>query len=174
MGAFSTHHIDFSKAQPSMYAVDLAIPVGDTNIVEGMGIHVGDDGLWYRGCPAGKLPWVTGQGQSPTAFDVARNSNEMGAGNMGGMAMSQGLQFDTSEFVAGCAKRYVSCPATGGSAGKFKEASEDEQIVGWCLATFTDPDGDAVARIIACVGPSIGDGYSSATASSASSESSQS
>ena len=64
MGAFGDHHVDFAKAQPSMYAVDLALPVGDEDIVEGMGIHVGDDGLWYRGCPAGKIGFITGQGQS--------------------------------------------------------------------------------------------------------------
>ena len=171
MGAFGTHHIDFSKSQPSMYAVDLAIPSGDEDIVEGMGIHVGDDLQWYRGCPAGKLPFVTGQGQAPTELDVDRETYQMGAGNMGAIALSQGLQFDTTEFVAGCAKRYVSCLSTGANAGKFKEASEDEQIVGWCLSTFSDPDGDSVARIVACVMPSIGDGYSSVSSVSESSQS---
>lgn len=170
MGAFSEHHIDFFKGYPSMYAVDHAAPCADSDIVEGMGIHLNADGEWAKGCPAGVLPWVTGQAQYPTALDVARASNEMGAGNMGGVALSQGLGFDTTEFTGDPSNKYVACPTTG----KFREANEGEQIVGWCMSVFNDEYEDAVARIIACVGPSIGDGYSSESSETSSSESSSS
>ena len=170
MGAFSSNHIDFTKGYPSVYAVDHSAAVSDENIVEGMGIHLNDSGQWVRGCPAGKLPFVTGQAQSPTALDVARNSNEMGGGLMGGVALSQGLGFDTTEYTGDPSGRYCSCPSTG----LFREASEDEQIVCWCQTVFTDAYSDAVARMIACVGPSIGDGYSSVSSQSASTDSSSS
>ena len=169
MGAFSSNHIDFTKGYPSVYAVDHSAAVSDENIVEGMGIHLNDSGQWVRGCPAGKLPFVTGQAQSPTALDVARNSNEMGGGLMGGVALSQGLGFDTTEFVGSPIGRYCSCPATGANAGKFAEAGEDEQIVCWCQTVFADAYSDSVARMVAAVMPSIGDGYSSVSSQSESS-----
>ena len=169
MGAFSTHHVDFSKGYPSMYAVDHAAPVKSTEqllIVEGMGIHLNDDGEWVRGCPAGKLPFITGQAQFPLALDVARNTNEMGGGKMGGVALSQGLAFDTTEFTGDPSGRYVSC----GVDGLFIEAGEGDQITGWCSSAFNDAYGDAVARIFSCVGPSLGDGYSSLSSESLSSQ----
>ena len=170
MGAFSTHHIDFTKGYPSMYAVDHAAPVKTTELAllfEGMGMHLNDDGEWVRGCPAGKLPFVTGQEQFPTALDVARNDNEMGGGLMGGVALSQGLGFDTTEVTGDPSGRYCSCNA----AGKFVEAGESDQIVCWCQSVFSDNYEDTVARMIACVGPSLGDGYSSLSSQSLSSNS---
>ena len=177
MGAFSSNHIDFTKGYPSMYAVDHAAPVNadeQASLVEGMGMHLNEDGEWVRGCPAGTLPWVTGQAQYPTAEDVYRNSNELGGGNMGGVALSQGLGFDTTEFVGDPSGRYCSCPATGANAGKFAEAGDSDQVVCWCMSVFNDEYSDAVARMIACVGPSVGDGYSSVSSQSESSESSSS
>ena len=85
--------INFTKGWPNMYAVDLAVPCTDADIVEGMGISV-SAGKWIKGIPKGQVGYVTGPQQFPTALDVKRvqsttfgngayGSNSAGVGEMG-------------------------------------------------------------------------------------------
>lgn len=173
MGAFGSHHINFTKGWPSMYVVDLAIPAGDSTIVEGMCIYEDDDGEWQKGCPKGRLPYVTGSQQAPDELDVNRGSGEMGRQNMGGISLTNQVEFETTEFEGNPAGKYV----YGDSDGKFKEVTNlaTQQIAGFCRKVYTDIDGDAVALIVACPVPNPeADAYPSQSISSASSDSSSS
>jgi hypothetical protein len=159
MGAFGAHHIHFTKGMPSMQAVDLAIPATDADILEGMCIYEDPvSGGWKKGCPRGRLPYVTGSEQFPSALDVARrtfaggyNGQEMGRGNMGGVSLTNAVEFDTTEYVGAIAGKYV----FGDTDGKFKAATSlaTQQIAGYCRSVFTDSDGDSVARIVAIPSP---------------------
>lgn len=154
MGAFGSNHIDFTKGWPSMYVVDLAIPAGDSTITEGMCIYEDTNGTWQKGCPRGKLPYVTGPEQFPTALDVARTQNttvgEMGRQNMGGISLTNQVEFDTTAFKGNPVGKYV----FGDTDGLFAEVTDlgSQQIAGYCRSVFNDPDGDSVAKIVACVG----------------------
>lgn len=171
MGAFSSHHIDFYKGYPSMYAVDHQAVVGDSDLREGMGMHLDDDGEWQLGCPLGTLPFVTGHEQFPTALDVSRNSKQMGRKKLNGVALTQGVGFDTTEYTGNPKNRYCSCDADG----QFGVAATDEQICCFCVDVFEDAYGDSVARMIACVDQVLGgDNSGEYSSQSESSESSSS
>lgn len=156
MGAFGPNHIDFTKGWPSMYVVDLAIPAGDSTITEGMCIYEDDNGVWQKGCPRGRLPYVTGPEQFPQAADVERTQNtnvgEMGRQNMGGVSLTNQVEFDTTAFKGNPKGKYVH----GDTDGNFAEVTDlsVHQIAGFCRDVFTDPEGDSVARIVACPVPS--------------------
>jgi hypothetical protein len=100
---------------------------------------------------------------------------EMGRENMGGVCLTNQVEFETTEFVGNPAGKYV----FGNTDGKFEAIGNlaTQQIAGFCRAVGNDIDGDSVATIIACPVPNPeADGYPSQSISSAStqSESSQS
>lgn len=139
-------YLNVTKGWPNMHAVDLAIPDGSGGtIVEGMGISVSAN-TWIRGIPKGAIGYITGPEQSPTALDVARvqattfdnespypaGNGEMGRGNMGGICLSNPLEFQTDQYDSGVvAGMVVYCP-TG--TGKFTQATDaaNHQIAGSC------------------------------------------
>lgn len=157
--------INITKGWPNVYAVDLALPVhaSHTDIVEGMCIH--DDGsTWKKGCPKGKLPSITGPEQFPTALDVARivsstfdnlgftsptasnGVGEMGRKNMGGISLTNALEFQTNQFTSLVGGEVV----YGATNGKFEQATTGaHQIAGYCRVVGTDADGRTVATIVA-------------------------
>lgn len=153
--------IDIIKGWPNVYAVDLALPVADAQkatLVEGMVIH-NDGGVWKMGCPKGKLPYITGPEQSPTALDVARSvsstfegfpggSAEMGRAKMGGIALSNALVFQTDQFDGLTGGEIVFADTAD---GQLKEVAAGEQIVGVCREVTTDEYGRSLATIEASV-----------------------
>jgi len=163
--AFGANHINFTKGYPSMYAVDLAIPVEDTDITEGMCIHENDAGAWEKGCPRGKMPYVTGHEQFPTALDVGRGDGEMGRENLGGVCLINAVEFETTAFTGNPAGKYV----YGGADGLFAAIGDlaSQQIAAYCRSTYNDIDSDSVALLIGCPVPNPeADGYPSQSISS--------
>ena len=141
--------INITKGWPNMYAVDLAIPVAAAalaTLVEGMAISL-TSGEWVKGVGKGKMGYVTLPGQFPTALDVARVqatafSNgayplgvaEMGRKNMGGIALSNALEFQTDQYSTLAAGELTYSPA-----GTFiKATTTDHQILGWCRTVQSD------------------------------------
>ncbi len=154
MGAYGPNHIDFTKGEPSMYAVDLAIPVEDDTILEGMCISENPaTGKWVKGCAFGRLPYVTKPGQFPNAPDVKRVGGQIGAGNMGGIALTNSLEFATTAFSGSVAGKFV----FGDTDGNFKPFTNaaTQTACGFCRKVMTDPDGDSVAIIVSCVNPVV-------------------
>lgn len=147
--------INITKGWPNMYAVDLAIPVGDTAIVEGMAISVSSSNMWVRGVPRGRVGYVTGPQQFPTAFDVARvqqttfsnegypaGVGEVGRQNMGGISLTNPIEFQTDQYSGSIAGQVVYSPDTGADAGKFVQATATtHQILGWCRSVQSDLTG---------------------------------
>lgn len=171
MGAFSSNYIDFTKGYPSMYAVDHSAEIANgVTIPGGSAIHLDENGQWQLGHAAGRLPYVTGHDQASGQLDSARGAGQMAGGGMGGVSLTNTVQFMTTQFTggSGLAGKYVIGDT---STGKFREANENEQISGWCMRVLTNEYGDSVAEIVACVSPNVGGGYSSASTESVSSES---
>jgi hypothetical protein len=143
--------INFTKGWPSMYVVDLAIPVSDSSIVEGMGLSVNTAQQWVKGHVKGKLGFVGLPAQFPGALDVQRHQGnvfsdqaypagvaEMGAQNMGGIALNNPLEFQTDQYdtgtvVAGVA---VYVPNTGLFTQTVNTATN--QVAGWCRYVGSD------------------------------------
>jgi phage tail protein X len=143
--------INFTKGWPNMYAVDLAVPCTDTDILEGMGISL-SSGKWIKGVPKGQVGYVTGPEQFPTALDVKRVQSttfgngdygtasagvgEMGRGEMGGIALSNPLEFQTDQYSALTGGEVVYVPNTG----LFTQATDaaNHQVAGQCRAVMSD------------------------------------
>ena len=152
--------IDIEKGWPNVYAVDLALPVASaqkTTLLEGMVIH-NDAGEWKRGCPKGKMPYITGPEQSPTALDVARTTSstfegfpggygEQGPAKMGGISLANALVFVTDQYNGAITGKMVFADTAD---GLLKEVTAGEQIAGWCRELKTDEYGRTVAVIEAC------------------------
>jgi hypothetical protein len=145
--------LNITKGWPNMHAVDLAVPVhaSHTDIVEGMGISL-SSGTWIKGVPKGQLGYITGPEQFPQALDVKRvrsttfgngdygtasaGVGEMGRGNMGGIALSNALEFQTDQYSGLTGGEVVYCPTTG----LFTQATDaaNHQVAGQCRAVQSD------------------------------------
>lgn len=142
--------INIVKGWPNMYAVDLAVPVnaGHTDILEGMGISVSGN-TWIKGVPKGQVGYVTGPEQFPTALDVRRVTTstfgngdypagvgEMGRGEMGGIALTNAIEFQTDQYSGLTGGEVVYVPSTG----LFTQATDagNHQIAGQCRYVGSD------------------------------------
>jgi hypothetical protein len=158
-------YLNVVKGWPNVYAVDLSLVVGTpaaATIVEGMCISNVSD-AWQAGCAKGKVPFITGPEQSPTALDVARTKSttfangtypsgigEMGRQYMGGISLTNAIVFETDQYTALTSGQVAYSPATTASAGKFTQATNAaHQICGVCDRLYTDDNGNALVRIIA-------------------------
>jgi hypothetical protein len=145
--------INITKGWPNMYAVDLAVPVNGshTDILEGMAISLSSN-TWIKGVPKGQMGFITGPEQFPTALDVKRVQNttfgngdygsaaagvgEMGRGHMGGIALSNPLEFQTDQYSGVTAGAVV----WGDTDGLFKvcDNATTKQILGQCRIVQSD------------------------------------
>lgn len=162
-------YINITKGWPNLYAVDLAVPVhaDHTDIVEGMVLYE-DSGKWKKGCAKGRIPFITGPEQFPNALDVKRIQSstfdnlgfssptasngvvEMGRGNMGGISLTNAIEFQTDQFVSLVGGEVVYSPTTTANAGKLVQATtSDHQILGYCRSVGVDENGRTVATVIA-------------------------
>lgn len=163
-------YVNITKGWPNIYAVDLAVPVhvDHTDIVEGMCIYE-DGGKWKKGCPNGRIPFITGPEQFPTALDVARIQSstfdnlgftsptasngvvEMGRGNMGGISLTNAIEFQTDQFVSLVGGEVVYSITTTANAGKFLAVSNSAttQPCGYVRTVGVDENGRSLATIIA-------------------------
>ena len=133
------------KGWPNMYAVDLAVPVATAHVatlLEGMGMSI-SSGEWIKGIPKGQVGYITGPEQFPTALDVYRvttstfgngdypaGAAEMGGGELGGICLTNAIEFQTDQYNALTGGEVVYCPTTG----LFNQATDaaNHQICGQC------------------------------------------
>lgn len=162
-------YVDIEKGWPSMYSVDLAVPVADPTehynitIQEGMVLHL-VGGLWVAGCPAGYMPYLTTPQQYPAALDVDRRTTstpsglgwpdgvgEMGPGHMGAVALTNAIEFVTDMYIGpAVAGVPVYSDVDDGLLHPYT-GDADQQVVGWCRDVMTDEYGRALARVVAAV-----------------------
>lgn len=143
--------INFTKGWPNMYAVDLAIPVNSGHVatlLEGMGISISSN-TWIKGVPKGQVGYVTGPEQFPTALDVYRQTTstfgngpypagvgEMGRKEMGGICLTNAVEFQTDQYSGLTGGEVVYVPNTG----LFTQATDaaNHQIAGQCRYVASD------------------------------------
>ena len=143
--------MNISKGWPNMYAVDYAAPVASAHVaslLEGMGMSLSSN-EWIKGIPKGQVGFITGPEQFPTALDVYRRTTstfsnadypagvgEMGRGELGGIALTNALEFQTDQYNAITGGEVVYCPSTG----LFNQCTDasTQQICGQCRAVGSD------------------------------------